>query len=338
MSRPKRDIPWTAVRDGVHYVCWYDERTRTTHRRSLRTRDADVAAARFAEFLRHKRNFTAPAEGLTVAQALTDYIDEHAKKHVADLARQQGIVGHLTAFFGDELLSEVDVPLSQEYARARMSKVSSATVRRELNVLVAAANHAVWMKRAPAGVQVDLPPERRLGPDDEAPYLTVEQHQRMLDIAAATDRDLWAFEVLLYQTGARRRSIEDLTRGQVRMAAERIVLQQPGKRTTKKRQPIVPILAAMREPLEWLLAREPQRDRLFAKADYYREHVALAEAAGVPEGLRHPHVVRHTRATHLLQKGKTLYDVAKLLGDTVATVERVYGHHSADHLKGRLDD
>ena len=45
--------------------------------------------------------------------------------------------------------------------------MAPATVRRELHALVAAANHAVWMKRAIAGINVELPPERRLGVDDD---------------------------------------------------------------------------------------------------------------------------------------------------------------------------
>jgi integrase len=44
-----------------------------------------------------------------------------------------------------------------------------------------------------------------------------------------------------------------------------------------------------------------------------------------------------SRATHLLQAGASIYDVAKLLGDTTATVERVYGHHSCESLGKNLD-
>ncbi len=46
--------------------------------------------------------------------------------------------------------------------------------------------------------------------------------------------------------------------------------------------------------------------------------------------------MRHSRATHLLQAGVDIYTVARLLGDSVTTVERVYGHHSADHMAATI--
>jgi integrase len=64
----------------------------------------------------------------------------------------------------------------------------------------------------------------------------------------------------------------------------------------------------------------------------FRDHMILLGYIG----RSHPHVLRHSRATHLLQDGVPIFDVARLLGDTVATVERVYGHHSADHLAATL--
>jgi len=62
--------------------------------------------------------------------------------------------------------------------------------------------------------------------------------------------------------------------------------------------------------------------------------------SGPPEPMRslglgdkaNPHILRHSRATHLLQDGVSIYDVARLLGDSVQTIERVYGHHSPDYL------
>jgi integrase len=53
-----------------------------------------------------------------------------------------------------------------------------------------------------------------------------------------------------------------------------------------------------------------------------RELTALAERAGVARVT--PHVLRHTAATQMARRGVSLWTIAKLLGDTSATVEAVY--------------
>lgn len=352
MARPKRTIPWLSIRNGIFYAFWYDERSRETKRVSLRTSDEGEAQARFAEFLLHGKEIRqSRPRGLTVAQALDDYLDEHVDKHCAAGRRQRDAVKHLKVFFADRALEDVDVPLSQEYATARSFGVigggsrrkakegSPSTIRRELNVLVAAANHAIWMKRTTKGwaIQVDLPPERRLGPDDEAPYYSHDELERIFAAAEEIGGEIVPFVRLLYYTGARRGSIEKLTRDRVKVREKRILLQEAGKRTTKKRQPIVPVLKVMEPWVEMLLLIGGER-KLFECSDFYRPFVAVAKAAGIEPERRHPHIMRHTRATHLLQAGKSLYDVARLLGDTYSTIERVYGHHSADHLASALED
>jgi integrase len=50
-----------------------------------------------------------------------------------------------------------------------------------------------------------------------------------------------------------------------------------------------------------------------------------------------PHTLRHTRATWLLRKGASLWDVAGHLGMTVKTLEATYGHHHPDHQGGVAD-
>ena len=346
MARQKRTTPWIGLRNGIYYAFWYDEGSRSTKRLSLHTGNAGEAEAKFAEFLLKGREIRQPRpRGMTVSVALDDYLSEHAAKNCTDYQRQKDATTPLRAFFGDRALGEVDVPLSQEYARGRIAGllgkgkrrkeagVAPATVRRELNVLTAAANHALWMKRTTETISVDLPPERRLGPDDEAPYYSAAELTKIFDTA---EGEMKWFVQLLYFTGARRASIELLTREQVKWPQRRILLQKPGKVATKKRQPIVPILRAMEPPLQaiWDAGGETL---LFRPRNFYREFKAVCKAVGIDEQRRHPHVMRHTRATHLLQDGKSLYDVAKLLGDTLATVERVYGHHSADHLAASLE-
>ena len=43
------------------------------------------------------------------------------------------------------------------------------------------------------------------------------------------------------------------------------------------------------------------------------------------------HILRHTRATWMMQRGVPIWQAAGFLGMTVKTLESVYGHHSPDH-------
>lgn len=105
------------------------------------------------------------------------------------------------------------------------------------------------------------------------------------------DKELPAFIVLAYLTGARRRSITGLERRQVKWDRELIHLQKPEKRPTKKGQPIVPILTDMRPTLEWLWERSKGRERLFSDTDVYWRYRRLCEALGFVDR-SHPHLLR----------------------------------------------
>jgi integrase len=352
MSRTRKKVPQPIWRNGWAYASWYDPRTRTTKRISLGTQDPHEAAARFAHYLVEGKAITEPEalNQLTVSQALDHYLLEHVATACADPGRQEIAVRNLKAFFGDTLLAEIDIPKSRRYAAARRAgeiggnrhghkKVGSdPTIRRELNVLIAAANHAVRWKRLNAQdvPRIELPTDSGIGKDDEAPFFSRHELSAMLAVARVRDEELALFIELAYYTGARRASITDLTRNQVDWEHKRILLQRPGKKATKKRQPIVPILpGGMTVCLERLWELSGEREKLFSDLDFYRRFKTLCRGQGL--GQRdHPHLLRHSRATHLLQDGVSIYAVARLLGDTVQTVERVYGHHSHEAMAAQL--
>lgn len=344
MAKTAKKIPWLNWRNGRAYVYWYDEEIRQVKRLSLRTSDAGDAQARFAAFLVEGDAIMRPAGGgaITVQQALDDYLKEHVAGKCACPKRQEDAARHLTTFFGDKLLCEIDIPASRRYAYARRTgqvggdrfghrKVGSdATIRRELNVLITAANHAFKWRRIAADKMpsIELTPDSTLGPDTETCFFTKAEVRQLIDMA---EGELRSFIELAYWTGARRRSIEDMERSQVRWDQKLIVLMKPGKKATKKRQPIVPLLPEMESTLRALWTASEGRERLFACGDFYRRFKDLCGALGFRER-SHPHLLRHSRATHLLQDGVSIYAVARLLGDTVASIESVYGHHSAEVL------
>ncbi|MBN8997741.1 MAG: site-specific integrase [Rhizobiales bacterium] len=360
MPRPKREVPWLVWREGMAYASWYDAGARQTRFKTLGTKDAVEARQRFAEFLTTRE--VIPAFGrLTVSQALKHYTNEHVMPNCADWRRQVDAMKHLEAFFGARAISDVDVPLSRRYIDLRRTQpgkgkvvrepwpnkpewtrrvkiettTEDSTIRRELTVLMAAANHARKMKRIRELPVLDRPDDKRIGQDEEAPYYTAGELQALLD---QSEGELHYFIDLAYWTGARRASIEELTRPQVKWDQRQIHLQKPGKKATKKRQPIVPILPEMESSLKVLWAASEGRERLFTVSDFFVSFRRLCERLGMADR-SHPHCLRHTRASHLLQKGVSIFTVAKLLGDTVATIERVYGHHAqgkmAEELTGK---
>ena len=353
MPRQRREIPWLKVRHGVYYAYWYDGAAGRTKRLSLGTSEALEAQQRFAAFLAGGHSSFGPGatRGLTVTGALDDYWREHVTPNVVDKRRSEDAIRHLKAWFKDALLKDIDIPASRSYADARRMGVvgggkrrrhgegADATIRRELVVLQAAANHAArWKRIGPSAdpptpmPSLELPhePSREALGDDE--WLTVEEWRRALAAASGTLRD---FMALAYDSGSRRRAIENLTRFQVDLAAGRVNLRGPAEtqqqRRSKKRRPVVPIGSDVRPVYEQLMLASSD-GRLFPPGfDAYRPFRRLMELIELGHK-RNPHIIRHTRATHLLHAGVSLWDVAKLLGDTMATVEKVYGHHCPDHL------
>ena len=47
-----------------------------------------------------------------------------------------------------------------------------------------------------------------------------------------------------------------------------------------------------------------------------------------------PHTLRHTAATWLMQRGVPIWQAASYLGMSAVMVERTYGHHHPDYMRG----
>ena len=107
-----------------------------------------------------------------------------------------------------------------------------------------------------------------------------------------------------------------------------------GRGWGNKRRTVVPINDELYESLK--TARE------LAQSDYVVEY-HNKQVASVKTGFRRPckdcgivaspHVLRHTAATWLVMDGVPLAEVARLLGDSQMTVEKVYGKHAPDFLR-----
>lgn len=76
--------------------------------------------------------------------------------------------------------------------------------------------------------------------------------------------------------------------------------------------------------------------RRLSRVQFWRDLRALGKAAGLKRAL-HPHLLRHTFATHLLQGGADLRSVQEMLGHVSLSTTQIYTHLDSSGLKAAHD-
>ena len=164
---------------------------------------------------------------------------------------------------------------------------------------------------------------RKIKEDDPNPVpFTADEIMRMEEVEKNRQEDL--VYKLFRHTGMRRGDVAELQWRAIDWDTKTLTW-----RTRKMgKQIIIPLVPALYRALEddYL----PGRNTVLGmgSARIYRTIKEIGEAAKVEDC--HPHKFRTTLATELLAKGATLFDVAAILGDTPATVDRYYGAHTAE--------
>lgn len=286
-----------------------------------------------------------------VADVLNMYV-RNKLSSLADIKEAARRIKLLIAFWGDKKLSEVNGVSCRLYIDER-GKPPAA--RRELEDLRAAINHHRKEGLCSEIVSVVLPEkaterDRWLTRSEAAALIWSAYRYREKQKGKETDRrsrrHVARFILLALYTGSRSGVIcgaaMQPTTGRGFVDLERGVFyrKEPGAKKTNKRAPPIRIpdrlLAHMRRwkrigvsnnsVIEWNGAPVGSVRKALARA---------AEDAKIPEVT--PHVFRHTAATWGMQNGADPWELSGLLGMTIETLIRVYGHHSPDHQKGAAD-
>ncbi len=198
--------------------------------------------------------------------------------------------------------------------------------------------HPVQSVRAP---KAQRPLPKALGVEDA---LQLAEHTEEAQSPALEARDRCAVE-LLYGSGLRLSELLGLdvqagpqARGWVDLEAAEVHVM--GKGSKRRSVPVgVPALKALRE---WLVMREAwatEDSALFISASGHRlspQHLRhrlkrRAVQAGLAASV-HPHMLRHSFASHVLQSSSDLRGVQELLGHTSITTTQVYTRLDFQHL------
>jgi integrase len=282
-----------------------------------------------------------------VASLWESYYEQHVQVEVAAVDRIERCWANLEPHFGSLALSDVSSDVVRQYLKKRQAgeigKPSlPQTVRRELGALLAALNWCADPEQAlipeTAVPHIKLPPHG--DPNDR--WLTTDEIKRLFAAAAEKrhgdktllsrcERFLW----LALETASRKTAICELTWDRVDFETNVIHYNVPGRKKTKKKRVSVPISTALRPMLE-RMRRESNSDLVLIEPT---DPIGLVQRVAEHAGLKDvsPHVLRHTAATHMARRGVPLWKIAKILGNSLAMVERVYSHHCPDDLREAVD-
>jgi integrase/recombinase XerD len=260
---------------------------------------------------------------------LRRFLEHMEKRGVPDLfgARENDIIEFLLALAKEGLVAR---------SRARVLSAVRGFYRFHVREATTAQNPAA---------QIELPrPGRRL-PE----FLTVDEVERLL---AAPDvktreglRDRAMLE-LLYATGLRVSELTGLETAQVKLQAGYLVAMGKGRK-----QRVVPIGETALTLVERYLDEARPR---FAKArpspflfltsrggpmtrqGFWKLLRGHALRAGISKPLS-PHKLRHSFATHLVERGADLRAVQTMLGHADISTTQIYTHVSQGHLRKLYD-
>ena len=140
---------------------------------------------------------------------------------------------------------------------------------------------------------------------------------------------------LLYASGLRVSELVGLQRGDVNFDLSLVRCLGKGSK-----QRLVPVGQAALEALQaYLATRRDALPALFVgrsgplrRASFWRIIKAYAKQAGIARAIS-PHTLRHSFATHLLERGADLRAIQEMLGHASIATTQVYTHVSSDLLR-----
>jgi integrase/recombinase XerD len=242
----------------------------------------------------------------------------------------------LSAWLGKPLTSATTEDLERWVAELRAAGLSPATIARRAASLRSLYRHLVLIGAASENPAADLDLPRRIRRLPRT--LSPGEAERLIEAAAGTApralRDRALVE-LLYGAGLRVTEAVSLDKAGVDLDAR--LVRTIGKGGKER---IVPVGREAVDALRRYVARgRPHLDRSHRRELFLNAHGGpltragaflilrrLAEKAGMEPGRVHPHLLRHSFATHLLEGGADLRSVQEMLGHADLSTTELYTH------------
>ena len=278
---------------------------------------------------------------------------QHIERFLDFLSLERGLARNSLAAYRRDLLEHADY-LLQECVKSEPDtvdesdliryvtmlhhrKAATATICRKLTCVKQFYRYLVSERllRVDPGANVQIPQMVKTLPST----LTLDEVERLLSAVDISElrglRDRAMLE-LLYASGLRVSELVNLQRSDVNLTYQYVRCIGKGNK-----ERIVPL---GRTAAEWLQRYYHARDddalccfpgrgkQPISRMAFWSTIQRLATRAGIQKAIS-PHTLRHSFATHLLERGADLRAIQEMLGHSSITTTQVYTHVSSDHLR-----
>ena len=170
-------------------------------------------------------------------------------------------------------------------------------------------------------------------------YMTPDEIIKLLTAAKNRSARSWAMMLLSYKHALRPseccglRLVDiDLSAGSIRIGRLKNGNDNRQEITGHKGKPLLDEFLAVRA---WLKERgddsspflfTTQKSKVIHRSQWFREFQALCSGIGIDNDRQHPHVLRHSLATHMVEKHADILEIKQRLGHKSIASTMVYSH------------
>lgn len=337
----------TATNSDKWYVYWTEGGK--TRRISTRTKCQQAAKQFLADL---EAGFNEPPTSITINIILDEYLKYKERDYTLNklpIKRYKGILEKtlitIRSEFGYMRPDQITQDLGRKYIdKCLEAKKKTSTIRRRLTLLNAAVNYVKREGWDIKYIPIKLPAE----PPPKDIWLKPEQVKAFLD--SITTQHIKLFAYLGFYTLARKGAILDLTWDRVDLQNGLIDFNNPNRGRTHKRRPTVPIAKELRKQLEAALEVATTNNvieyngkeiinikKAFKKAVKNFNKQIIAADPEQKELPITPHILRHTGATLMMQRGMDVFNLAGIMRVSVKTASETYAKHHPDFLKKGIE-
>lgn len=276
-----------------------------------------------------------PGEEKTFKEMMEKYLNEYASKRLSEKSFR-GYAKKPISYLGDYTLSEITPKTINQYKVKRGNDgVGPASINRELATMKRAFNLAIkeweWVKENPVA-RISMEEEN----NKRDRWLTIEEGERLLRVCPSWLRELVTFAL---NTGMRLGEIISLEWKGVDLFRKTVTVFK-----SKNKEPrTIPINETVFEMLKGKTKVKSISGLVFHSPTHTKLHITSIDHA-FKKAVKsakiedfHFHDLRHTFATRLVQLGKDLYKVQKLLGHKTPSMTQRYAHHYPESLRDAVE-